>query len=59
MLQHAVTPNSVGSLVAWQQEDGVHVFTVEEKPRLNADDGVLTEAYGCLQGFLRWRRLAE
>lgn len=31
MLQHAVTPNSVGSLVAWQQEDGVHAFTIEEK----------------------------
>lgn len=31
MIQHAVTPNSVGASVAWQQEDGVHVFTVEVK----------------------------
>lgn len=31
MLQHAVTPNSVGAVVAWQQEDGVHAFTVEVK----------------------------
>lgn len=45
MLQHAVTPNSVGSLVAWQQEDRVHVSTVEENPRLNDDDSILLEAY--------------
>ena len=31
ILQQAVTPNSVGALVAWQQEDEVHVFTVEVK----------------------------
>lgn len=31
MLQHALTPNSVGSLVAWQQEAGVHAFTIGEK----------------------------
>lgn len=44
MLQHAVTPNSVGSLVAWQQEDRVHVSAVEENPRLNDDDSILLEA---------------
>lgn len=31
MLQTTVTPNSVGALVAWQQEDGVYVFTAEVK----------------------------
>lgn len=54
MLQHAVTPNSVGSLVAWQQEDGVHAFTIEEKLGGEADDSILTEAYGNSEGFLQW-----
>lgn len=31
MLQHAVTPNSVADLVAWQQGEEVRVFTVEIK----------------------------
>lgn len=38
MLQHAVIPNSVGALVAWQQEDEVHVCIVEVKPRVKADN---------------------
>lgn len=48
MLQHAVTPNTVGALVAWQQEDGVHVFTVKVKTwGENWNICVLIEAEGC------------
>lgn len=46
MLIHAVTPNSVGPLVAWQQEDGVRALNVAEKPRVKADN-ILTKAYVC------------
>lgn len=60
MLQHVVTPNSVGPLVAWQQEDGVHVFTVKVKTwGENWNVCVLIEAEGCLQGLSRWNRKAK
>lgn len=39
MLQHALTPNSVGSLVAWQQEAGVHAFTIEEWKKKEKNPG--------------------
>lgn len=55
MLQHALTPNSVGSLVAWQQEAGVHAFTVEGKKKGGKKSRggglILTEAYGTSRGL--------
>lgn len=56
MLQHALTPNSVGSLVAWQQEAGVHAFTIEGRKK---NPGWVADFNRCNSlGFPQWHGAA-